>query len=89
MDGEGAIRELLYHSHIRGVLPLTSECNMRCVFCSNRFNPPGVRVAFIRPRAPAEVVDSLDELAPAERVVIGESATRICEGEPFTHPEVV
>ncbi len=81
-----SIDELLYASHKAGVLPLTSECNMRCVFCSNRFNPPGVEAVFMGPRAVEEVKAGLGQLAGAEKVVIGESATRICEGEPLTHP---
>ncbi|MCR4397907.1 MAG: radical SAM protein [Firmicutes bacterium] len=80
------VHELLYASHSAGVLPITSECNLGCVFCSNRFNPPGVEAVSLPARGVDELRDSLDQLAGATRIVLGESATRICEGEPLTHP---
>ncbi|NPV69507.1 MAG: DUF512 domain-containing protein [Firmicutes bacterium] len=82
----GRLTGVLYASHRAGVLPITSQCNLDCVFCSNRFNPPGVEVIGIPPREVTEIARSLDQLAGAEKIVIGESATRICEGEPMTHP---
>ena len=70
------------------VLPLTSACNLRCVFCSNRQNPRGVRV-FAVPHLPLPLVKSLIPcLDPGRKIIIGEAATRINEGEPFTHPQV-
>ncbi|MGE5484107.1 MAG: radical SAM protein [Ignavibacteriales bacterium] len=86
---DARIPALLYLSHRAGVLPVTSVCNMRCVFCSNRYNPPGVEAVFTGPRALEEIVASLAQLAGADRIVIGESATRICEGEPLTHPHIL
>ncbi len=79
---------VLYSAQVHGVLPLTSACNVHCLFCSNRQNPPGVEVYNIPPRSLAEVAATLDFLNPGEKIVIGESATRINEGEPFTHPAV-
>lgn len=78
----------LYRAQSRGILPLTSTCNARCLFCSNRFNPPGVQTYSIPPRDPDEVAATLDWLAAAPKIVIGESVTRINEGEPFTHPRI-
>ena len=70
------------------VLVLTSTCNVRCVFCSHRQNPRGVEVFFV-PALPLEFVEEqVSLLSPHRKVVIGESATRICEGEPFTHPQI-
>lgn len=72
----------------RNILPLTSTCNTRCIFCSHRFNPPGVKVYRIPPRSPAAVKNIFPYIDPARPVVIGESVTRIIEGEPFTHPDI-
>jgi NifB/MoaA-like Fe-S oxidoreductase len=70
------------------VLPLTSACNLRCVFCSNHQNPSGVR-AYAVPHLPLPLVKSLIPcLDPGRKIIIGEAATRINEGEPFTHPHV-
>jgi MoaA/NifB/PqqE/SkfB family radical SAM enzyme len=70
------------------VLPLTSTCNLRCVFCSNRQNPRGVRVYAV-PHLPLPLVKSLIPcLDPGRKIIIGEAATRINEGEPFTHPHI-
>ncbi|MGD0621548.1 MAG: radical SAM protein [Thermacetogeniaceae bacterium] len=70
------------------VLPLTSACNLRCVFCSNLQNPRGVRV-YVVPHLPLPLVKSLIPcLDPGRKIIIGEAATRINEGEPFTHPHI-
>jgi len=73
---------LLYHAARRGILPLTSGCNASCVFWSHRYTPPGVEVLVLGPRPLAEVRARLDWLAGSEKIVIGESVTRIKEGEP-------
>lgn len=70
------------------ILPLTSACNVRCVFCSHRQNPPGVEFYRVAPRSRSEVKRILSFMDPGRPVVIGESATRIIEGEPFTHPDI-
>ncbi|MCG0278764.1 MAG: DUF512 domain-containing protein [Thermanaeromonas sp.] len=69
------------------ILPLTSTCNLRCVFCSNLQNPRGVEAVFIPPLHLGEIEELLGYLDPFRPIVIGESATRIVEGEPLTHPE--
>ncbi|HHV79401.1 MAG TPA: DUF512 domain-containing protein [Firmicutes bacterium] len=78
--------EAIYAAQSAGVLPLTSVCNLGCVFCSNRFNPAGVEVYRIAPRELSEIRESLQWLPRRGKIVIGESATRIIEGEPLTHP---
>jgi NifB/MoaA-like Fe-S oxidoreductase len=70
------------------VLPIASSCNMRCIFCSHRFNPPGVKVYRIPPRSIAEIRKALPFIDPARPIVIGEAVTRIIEGEPLTHPNL-
>lgn len=69
------------------ILPLTSVCNLRCIFCSHQQNPPGVEVIFIPPLSLKEIEELFGYLDSARPIVIGESATRIVEGEPLTHPE--
>jgi pyruvate-formate lyase-activating enzyme len=79
---------LLYHAQMEGILPLTSRCNMQCVFCSNAYNPETCEVFTIPPRPLAEIEDSILWLTGSRGpIVIGESVTRIIEGEPLTHPE--
>ena len=70
------------------ILPLTSVCNMGCLFCSHRQNPPGVRVYRIPPRELDDIEEALSYMDPVSPVIIGESVTRIIEGEPFTHPYI-
>ena len=70
------------------ILPITSLCNVRCVFCSNLQNPPGVEVFDLKPLKTEQLSDLVTLLDPQKPVVIGESVTRINEGEPFTHPKI-
>jgi len=84
-DLETVLRE---SSLLHGVLPLTSVCNVSCVFCSNLQNPPGVEQYRIEPRPLDEVLEHIPLLRSHEKVIIGESATRIIEGEPYTYPHI-
>lgn len=71
---------------VHNVLPLTSSCNLRCFFCSHRQNPPGIRVSYF-PSLPLVLLAELIPLLDGSRkIVIGESSTRLCEGEPLMHP---
>jgi len=82
-----SIEALLYHAQKEGILPITSCCNMRCLFCSNRYNPPGCEVLNIPARRVEDIKDTILWLGGSRGpVVIGESVTRINEGEPLTHP---
>lgn len=69
------------------ILPLTSTCNLRCLFCSNAQNPPGVEVFSIPPLPLPLVRRLIPLLNPHRKIIIGEAASRISEGEPLTHPE--
>jgi len=85
-----SIEALLYQAQKEGILPLTSRCNMACVFCSNGYNPPTCEIFTIPPRDLDEVRETLPWLgATRGPIVIGESVTRINEGEPFTHPHIL
>jgi len=84
-----APEQLIYDSVHRGnILPLTSVCNVSCIFCSHRQNPPGIKIYKMDHRTPEQVKSCLEFISPGAPVVIGESVTRIIEGEPFLHPEI-
>ncbi len=69
------------------VLPLTGYCNLFCVFCSHRHNPPDAE-AYSFPPLDEECLQGLIPfLNSAKKIIIGESATRLREGEPLTHPQ--
>ncbi|WP_066632740.1 DUF512 domain-containing protein [Desulfolucanica intricata] len=88
-EHEGYVRSLILHSaQESNILPLTSVCNIHCIFCSHRQNPPGVETFRIGHRTPEEIEETLEFMEPDKPVVIGESVTRIMEGEPFTHPHI-
>ena len=70
------------------ILPLTSRCDAACIFCSHRQNPPQVQTVSFGPRTIPELERTMAFLDPRRTIFIGESATRITEGEPFTHPQM-
>ncbi len=82
------IESLLYYSARQAnILPLTSVCNVRCVFCSHHQNPPQVqsyRIPHLSIDTVRTALSFMDENKP---VVIGESVSKIMEGEPLTHPQ--
>ncbi|MCW3490536.1 DUF512 domain-containing protein [Dethiobacter alkaliphilus] len=71
------------------VLPLTSVCNLGCIFCSHRQNPPEVTTFRLPPLSMDQILELAQFLDPNQKVIIGESATRLDEGEPFTHPQII
>lgn len=77
---------LVYSVYNYNILPLTSRCNVSCIFCSHKQNPPGIESFFLPPLTWEEVEDLTLCLTPEKKIVIGESASRIMEGEPLTHP---
>lgn len=83
-----SLEALLYQAMKQGILSITSECAMNCVFCSNKYNPPSCEVFTIGRRNLSEIKETLPWLQAAPGpIVIGESVTRISEGEPLRHPE--
>lgn len=81
---------LILHSAMESnILPITSRCDAKCVFCSHHDNPAGIRVVSIPPRTLDEIEWTLSFLNSTKKITIGESATNIIEGEPFCHPEFV
>ncbi len=68
------------------ILPVTSVCNMACQFCSHRNNPSGLDVYSLGHLDLSVIEELLNYLPPEGPVIIGESATRMIEGDPITHP---
>lgn len=89
-----AMQEQLRYHYLHSVstfniLPVTSRCMFSCLFCSHRQNPPGVE-AFTVPDLTLSMVDELFIfLDPTKKIVIGESATRCLEGEPFCNKSLL
>lgn len=80
---------ILFTVSRHNVLPLTSGCNFDCAFCSHKQNPPGLEV-FTLPNLSAEDYRELiDYLDPGRKIVIGESSTRIIEGEPLCRKDAL
>jgi len=69
------------------VLPFTGLCNLSCCFCSHGQNPPGARAYTFPPLDTGRLLDLIPFLDPDQKIIIGESATRLREGEPLTHPD--
>lgn len=71
------------------ILPIISECNTSCIFCSHKQNPQGIEV-FRMPKMNLEDFDEISGfLSPEKKIVIGEAATRIIEGEPLLHKDFI
>ena len=82
------IQRLILNSAIEAnILPLTSRCDSHCIFCSHKNNPPDIDVISVGVRSMEEITRTMAFLNPRHVITIGESATPIIEGEPFTHPQ--
>lgn len=80
---------LLLESAARSnILPITSICNIRCKFCSHYQNPLSVETRRMPPVSMELLNEALSLMDPLKPVVIGESVTRLIEGEPFSHPKI-
>jgi wyosine [tRNA(Phe)-imidazoG37] synthetase (radical SAM superfamily) len=79
------INYILYSEAEQNVLPLSSLCHNGCVFCSHKnIGPADYLYRFYDyKRQLSEVIEHIDFLDPSKKVFIGESATKIFEGEPF------
>lgn len=70
------------------ILPVTSICKLSCIFCSHKNNPPEVET-YSFGHLDFELIKTMIEFLNPERpVFIGESASKIIEGEPFVHPKI-
>lgn len=71
------------------ILVLTTSCSTACIFCSHLQNPEKIKAYYVD-KLSREQIDTLIEfLDGARKIVIGESATRICEGEPFLCEDII
>lgn len=71
------------------ILVLTTNCSTACIFCSHLQNPEEIKAYYVD-KLSREQIDTLIEfLDGARKIVIGESATRICEGEPFLCDDII
>ncbi|KPU43640.1 cyclic pyranopterin monophosphate synthase [Oxobacter pfennigii] len=71
------------------ILPVTSKCITGCIFCSHKNNPADI-VTFCMPNLSSNQIKDLCEfLDKNKRIVIGESASRIIEGEPFLREDLL
>lgn len=85
---KATIRQTIIRSAVEAnILPITSRCDAKCVFCSHKNNPPEVHVVSVGERAFEDIAETLVYLRPDHAITIGESASCIYEGEPFTHPQ--
>ncbi len=90
IHGQEGFRQLLLDAVARyNILPLTSSCNLHCLFCSHLRVPPQLDIFKFPPLPQAELQELIPFLDSTARIIIGESSTRLCEGEPFTHPAIL
>src|SRR6056297_2859675 len=71
------------------ILPITSICRLNCIFCSHKNNPSQIETysfGHLELELIKRMVEFLDHSRP---VIIGESASKIIEGEPFAHPDII
>lgn len=71
------------------ILPIISSCNTSCIFCSHKQNPDGVEVLRMGKLGLSEFEEVIEFLSPDKKIIIGESATRIIEGEPLLHKNFI
>jgi len=71
------------------ILPVISLCNTSCVFCSHKQNPSEVEVYKLGRLELCDFEEIIEFLSPDRKIIIGESATRIIEGEPLLHKKFI
>lgn len=71
------------------ILPVTSACNTGCIFCSHRNNPSDIEAYCLPVLGLNDIENICDFLDGSSKIVIGESASRICEGEPFLRNDIM
>lgn len=78
---------ILHSAQQFNILPITSRCDVRCVFCSHNQNSPEVETIEIPPRSMEDIERTMNFLDENKPIIIGESATKVIEGEPLSHPQ--
>ena len=69
------------------ILPVTSKCNLSCIFCSHQQNPKELEIISFGDLKLKKINDLIDYINPNQPIIMGESATKIIEGEPLVHPD--
>jgi MoaA/NifB/PqqE/SkfB family radical SAM enzyme len=75
--------------HQSNILPVTSACRTACIFCSHKNNPQDVEAYMLPALSLEEIKQMIAFLDGEEKIVIGESASRIMEGEPFIREDIM
>ena len=70
------------------ILPITSVCKLNCIFCSHKNNPSEIETYRFGHLDKNLIKTMIEFLDPEQPVFIGESASKIVEGEPFVHPDI-
>jgi wyosine [tRNA(Phe)-imidazoG37] synthetase (radical SAM superfamily) len=70
-------------------LPIISECNTSCIFCSHKQNPDEIDVFRMPKLNLSDFEEIIEFMSPDKKIVIGEAATRIIEGEPLLHKDFI
>lgn len=60
---------------------------IKCEFCSHKNNPESILTYGVPNFTGSQLEELVDYLSPDRKIVIGESASRIVEGEPFLYKE--
>jgi len=71
------------------ILILTTSCSTSCIFCSHLQNPEGIEAYYVDTLSREQTETLIEFLDGTRKIIIGESATRICEGEPFLCREII
>lgn len=71
------------------ILVLSTNCSTSCVFCSHFQNPGEVEAYYVDKLDRGQIDTLIEFLDENRKIVIGESATRICEGEPFLREDII
>ena len=86
---KATIQMLLQVASSHNILILSTRCATSCVFCSHHQNPPDVEAFYVDDIREEDADTLIEFLDSNQDIVIGESATRICEGEPFLHKDIM
>ena len=85
-----ARKDMILHTvQCHNILPITSACNTACIFCSHKYNPLDLDVYKLPPLSLDDIRDMVTFLNKGKKIIIGESATRIIEGEPFVRKDIL
>ncbi|MTI46759.1 MAG: DUF512 domain-containing protein [Firmicutes bacterium] len=85
-----ARKDIILHTiQNHNILPITSACNTNCIFCSHKFNSQDLNVYKLPQISIEDIEVMVSFLNPGRKIIIGESATRIVEGEPFLRRDIL